>query len=240
MPTLSVVVPCYNEADGIDQLRSRLLPVLERLASRYAIELILIDDGSTDATFERLNKAFGELSFARVVRHPRNLNVGGAIRTGARESRGEWIANLDSDCTYDPAILEPMLRQMEEGADLVTASPYHPNGGILGVPPYRLFLSKAASGLYRLILRTHIHTFTAMVRVYRREIYGRIASPESDFAAIAEMMLKAIKQSLQTVEVPAVLSVRRFGQSKLRVARVIASHLKLMIRLIVAPRSFSG
>lgn len=238
MAKVSVVVPAYNEAEGIDQLRSKLLPVLDRIAARHAVELVLIDDGSTDATFERLSQAFGDRPATRIIRHPQNRNLGGAIRTGVRESTGDWIANLDSDCTYDPAILEPLLAFMENGADLVTVSPYHPNGRVVGVPAYRLFLSRAAGGLYRLILGANIHTFTAMVRVYRRDVYERIASPESGFTAVAEMMLRAIKQDLRVAEVPAELSVRRFGQSKLRIAKVIAGHLRLMTRLILRPRSF--
>lgn len=240
MATVSVVVPCYNEADGIDQLRDKLLPVLDRIGTRHSVELLLIDDGSTDDTFARLGEAFGSRPYASVIRHPKNLNLGGAIRTGARESTGEWIANLDSDCTYDPAILEQLLEHMESGADLVTASPYHPDGRVVGVPGYRLFLSRGAVGLYRMILPTNVYTLTAMVRAYRRDKYDAIASPEYDFTAVAEMMIKAIKQGLRVEEVPAELTVRRFGQSKLRIARVIAGHLRLMGRLILSPQSFSA
>ena len=238
MATVSVVVPCYNEADGIDQLRDKLLPVLDKLADRHSIELLLIDDGSSDDTFDRLTAAFSDRPRTRVIRHPKNLNLGGAIRTGVRESTGEWIANLDSDCTYDPAILESLLEHMERGADLVTASPYHPKGRVVGVPGYRLLLSRGAVALYRFILRTNVYTITAMVRAYRRDKYDAIASPEFDFTAVAEMIVRAIVQNLRVEEVPAELTVRRFGQSKLRIARVIVGHLRIMTRLVVSPQSF--
>ncbi len=236
--TLSVVVPCYNEADGIPQLREKLTPVLDRVASRRDVELILVDDGSRDDTFNLLNRAFGSRPNTRVVRHERNLNLGGAVRTGVKESRGEWIANLDSDCTYDPALLEPMLAEMEKGADLVTVSPYHPEGRVDGVPAYRMFLSGSLTAMYRLILRKRIYTFTALARVYRRSVYDRIASPAFDFTCLAEMMLKALKQDLRVAEVPAVLSVRRFGESKMKTARVIQAHLRLLKRLLFQPSSF--
>lgn len=239
MASLSVVVPCYNEADGIEQLRDKLLPVLDHIRLRHSVELLLIDDGSTDDTYERLNALFGGKPSTRVVRHPQNLNLGGAIRTGVRESTGDWIANLDSDCTYDPAVLEALVARMEKGADLVTVSPYHPEGRVVGVPGYRLLLSRGAVALYRMILRTKVYTVTAMVRAYKRDAYARIASPEYDFTSVAEMMLKAIKQGLRVEEIPAELTVRRFGQSKMRIARVIAGHLRLMTRLVLAPRSFA-
>ena len=238
MATLSVVVPCYNEADGIPQLQEKLLPVLERVKERYPVELILVDDGSTDATYTLLRKTFGSLPKTKVVQHERNLNLGAAIRTGIAASQGEWIANLDSDCTYDPALLEPMLLEMENGADLVTVSPYHPNGKVIGVPAYRIFLSKSLTAIYRLILRKKIYTFTALARIYRREIINKIASPANDFTSIAEMMLKALKQNYTVAEVPAVLSVRQFGESKMKTAHVIQAHLWLLRRLVFQPASF--
>jgi len=238
MPSVSVVVPCYNEADGIPQLQEKLLPVLDRVASRHTVELIFVDDGSTDDTHQLLERAFSSRPNTRIIRHPRNLNLGAAIRTGIAESKGEWIVNLDSDCTYDPSLLEPMLAEMERGADLVTVSPYHPQGRVDGVPAYRMFLSKSLTAMYRLILRKQIYTFTALARVYRRGIYDRIASPAFDFTCLAEMMLKALKQNLRVAEVPAVLSVRRFGESKMKTARVIRAHLKLLYRLIFCLSSF--
>ncbi|MCC7519741.1 MAG: glycosyltransferase family 2 protein [Verrucomicrobiae bacterium] len=232
--TLSVVVPCYNEADGIAQLRERLLPVLDRIAAAgREVDLLLVDDGSRDDTYARLCTAFGSRLRTRVVRHERNLNLGAAIRTGISETKGEWIANLDSDCTYDPALLEPMLEEMEKGADLVTVSPYHPEGRVEGVPAYRMFLSRSLTAMYRLILRKRIYTFTALARVYRRAAVSRIASPAFDFTCVAEMMLKALKQDLRVAETPAVLTVRRFGESKMKTARVIRAHLRLIARLLL-------
>ncbi len=238
MATLSVVVPCYNEADGIPQLQEKLLPVLDRVNSHHSVELVLVDDGSTDHTYALLVKTFGSRPKTKVVRHERNLNLGAAIRTGAVASEGEWIANLDSDCTYDPALLEPMLLEMERGADLVTVSPYHPNGKVVGVPAYRVFLSKSLTAAYRLILQKKIYTFTALARIYRRAVYHQIASPANDFTSVAEMMLKALKQNYVVTEIPAVLSVRRFGESKMKTARVIRAHLRLLQRLIFQPTSF--
>jgi dolichol-phosphate mannosyltransferase len=238
MRSVSVVVPCYNEADGIGQLKERLLPVLDRISARYEVELLLIDDGSTDATYRLLHDAFGGRPATRLIKHETNQNLGGAVRTGIRESTGEWVANLDSDCTYDPALLEPMLAQMESGSDLVTVSPYHPSGHVDGVPAWRLLLSKGLTAMYRILLRKRIYTFTALARVYRRDVCERIASPANDFTALAEMMLKALEQGLTVTEVPAVLSVRRFGESKMKTANVIRAHLTLLRRLVLRPSSF--
>lgn len=236
--SVSVVIPCYNEADGIAQLSEKLTPVLDRVAKRYEVELVLVDDGSTDDTYALLQKAFASRPATKVVRHEQNMNLGAAVRTGVAESRGEWIANLDSDCTYDPSLLEPMLEEMEKGADLVTVSPYHPQGRVDGVPAYRMFLSLSLTAMYRLILRKKIYTFTALARVYRRSVFDQIRSPANDFTCLAEMMLKSLKQNLKVAEVPAVLSVRRFGESKMKTAKVIQAHLRLLSRLVFQPSSY--
>jgi dolichol-phosphate mannosyltransferase len=238
MASVSVVIPCYNEEDGIPQLKEKLIPILIKIGRRHDVELILVDDGSTDQTYKLLNDAFSSRPDTKIVRHEKNLNLGGAIRTGVKESTGEWIANLDSDCTYDPGLLEPMISEMENGADLVTVSPYHPEGLVVGVPAYRLFLSKSLTAMYRIILQKKIYTFTALARVYRRSIFQRISSPAYDFTCLAEMMLKALKQNLKVREVPAELSVRKFGESKMKTARVIKAHIKLLKRLCLEPSSF--
>jgi len=238
MRTVSVVVPCFNEEDGIQQLCEKLGPVLDQASAAYELELVFVDDGSTDNTYTLLNKTFGHRNNTKVVRHKRNQNLGKAIRTGIQESRGEWIANLDSDCTYDPIVLEPMLQAMEQGADLVSVSPYHPQGQVVGVPAHRLFLSKSLTATYRLLLRKQIYTFTALARLYRRSVVPQIQSPASDFTCLAEMMLKALKQNLHVAEVPTSLSVRRFGESKMKTAKVIQAHLKLLGRLVFEPSSF--
>ena len=238
MATVSVVIPCYNEADGIPQLKEKLVPVLDRINQRHSVELVLVDDGSKDQTFKNLEEAFANRPNTKIVRHDRNRNLGAAIQTGVKESQGEWIANLDSDCTYDPSLLEPMLEAMEKGADLVTVSPYHPEGKVIGVPPYRLLLSKGLCTIYRILLQKDIHTFTALARVYRRSIYAQIFSPATDFTSVAEMMLKALKQNLIVKEVPSSLSVRQFGESKMKTMRVIRAHLVLIRRLLFSPSSF--
>jgi dolichol-phosphate mannosyltransferase len=237
MVDVSVVIPCYNEEDGIPQLKEKLRPALNDLKKDYSVEIIFVDDGSSDSTFEQLTTHFTEPEF-RIIRHEKNQNLGAATRTGMSNARGTWVAFLDSDCTYEPGLLKPMLAEMKSGADLVTLSPYHPLGRVDGVAAYRLLLSKGLSLIYRVLLGKKIFTYTAMARVYNRQKYSTITSPANDFTAIAEMMLKALKQDFEVREVPAVLSVRRFGESKMKTVRVIRAHLKLIRRLVLKPSTY--
>lgn len=236
--SLSVIIPLFNEFDGIPQLKEKLIPVLDRLASKHSIELILIDDGSTDGTYARLQEFFGKTPRARLIRHEKNLNLGAAIRTGSEAATSDWLVFLDSDCTYAPEIIDKLAEELRTGADLATASPYHPLGKVVGVPGYRLWLSKGLSMIYRFLLKKQIYTYTAMVRAFRKSVYPILRSEKNDFSSVAEMMLKALSANLIVREVPAVLEIRRYGSSKMRLVRVILAHIFLIQKIIFQPEYF--
>src|SRR3989344_1357750 len=99
---LSIVIPCYNEEKGVLNLKQKLDSVLHSLAEDYDVELIFVDDGSTDKTHQLLTEAFGSLGYLKIIRHAINRNLGAAMRTGFEHATGDVIATLDSDCTYNP------------------------------------------------------------------------------------------------------------------------------------------
>jgi dolichol-phosphate mannosyltransferase len=180
---LSVIVPCYNEADNISKLYDELLPVVEKMVGQRwgntpevigSAEIIFVDDGSHDETLSRLKEYFGgepkpELIF-KFLRHKTNLGLGAAIRTGFSNAAGEVLITLDSDGTYRFSEIPALLSCLTSGVAIVTASPYHPLGGVVGVPTSRLILSKGSSLLYRVLVDWHVHTYTCLFRAYRLEV----------------------------------------------------------------------
>ena len=120
---LSIIIPCYNEEEGIPQLASLLLPVVSNLKKKYSIQLIFVDDGSIDKTSELIKKHFGKVKGFELYKHPKNKNLGGALKTGFSKAKGDLIACLDSDCTYEPSILFNLLDAMDKDTFIVTASP---------------------------------------------------------------------------------------------------------------------
>jgi dolichol-phosphate mannosyltransferase len=226
--SLCIIIPCFNESEGLGQLGEALarLPL-----QAYSVSWIFVDDGSTDTTHEQLLRLAAKLGNARVLRHATNRNLGAALRTGLENLPDcDYVAYLDSDCTYDPGILLPLVKKLEEGADMATASPYHPRGKVAGVPGWRLFLSKGLSLLYRLRTGAKIHTFTAMVRAQKREVALRTCSERDDFSFVSAVMLKALSLGYKVEEVPATLEARRFGFSKMKVLRTIRRQLFLLAR----------
>lgn len=230
---VSIVIPCYNEEEALNYLANTLRNVENALNDAgYHPEIIFVDDRSTDSTFDKLNSLFGSRENVRVVRHEVNKGVAGGIMTGIETAQTEIVCSMDCDCTYDPLELANMLPLMTNEVDMVTASPYHKDGGVRNVPGWRLFLSKGASFLYRRTLRAKLDTYTSCFRIYRRSSVVNIKLTERGFLGVAELLGLLDLSGGKIVEYPAVLDVRLFGISKMKTARTISGHLKLLSRLI--------
>jgi dolichol-phosphate mannosyltransferase len=232
----TIVVPFLNEADGVPKLTGELAGIAAGLAADGPVELLFVDDGSTDGTADLLEAHGAWPVPIRVVRHERNRGLGAAVRTGFAHAAGERIVVTDADGTYDFASIPAMLALLRDGVDIVVSSPYHPAGGFEGVPAYRLLLSRGASVLYRLVVDRRVHTYTSMYRAYRGEVARSTPFDSDGFVAMAEILVNALRAGRRVVELPAVLRVREYGQSKARVARILRTHLALLARVLRTPR----
>lgn len=230
---VSVVIPCYNEEETLPYLANTLRSVEKKLSdSGYKADFVFVDDCSKDATHARLTQLFGSQKNVKILRHETNKGVAAGIMTGLNYASSEIVCSMDCDCTYDPHELANMLPLMTGNVDMVTASPYHKDGGVRNVPEWRLFLSKGASFLYRRALRSKLDTYTSCFRVYRRSSVVDLKLGETGFLGVAELLGRLDLTGGKIVEYPAVLEVRLFGISKMKTARTIFGHLKLLSRLI--------
>ena len=230
---ITIVIPCYNEEESLPYLANTLRAVETNLMqSGYKPSVIFVDDKSTDNTLAVLHELFDKEKNVRIVGHDVNRGVAAGIMTGLEAAETEIVCSMDCDCTYDPHELVNMLPLMAEDVDLVTASPYHKDGGVRNVPGWRLFLSRGASFLYRRVLRSKLDTYTSCFRVYRRSSLVDTELVESGFLGVAEMLGRLDLDGGTIVEFPAVLEVRLFGISKMKTAKTIVGHLKLLTRLI--------
>ena len=230
--SLTVIVPCFNEEDGLDQLADRLKTLRSHFSERLDFEFIFVDDGSTDNTAEGLDNRFQQFAWARVIRHERNQGITAAILTGVQNAANELVASMDADCTFDPMQICSLVDMMNDDVAMVTASPYHPKGSVEGVPVWRLILSKGASKCYAILLGTSLHTYTSCFRVFRRSFLENIEVRDRGFAGVTEMLWQVHRSGGKIVEAPACLTSRRVGCSKLRTIPVIISHIKLMNRIL--------
>lgn len=229
---VSVVVPIFNEEDGIGLLREKLLKLRRLLENDYRLEFIFVDDGSRDATVEHLKKQFAETGVTfQIVEHGRNRGVGAAFRSGFRVCAGKLICTIDADCTYSPEGLRELLGALQiTGADIAVASPYHPHGGVEGVPWWRLALSRRCSALYRWASPLKLYTYTSIFRAYRSEVIRNVSFESDGFVSAAEILLAAGRLGYTVTEVPMVLRARSIGRSKMKVLRTVLSHLRMLGR----------
>lgn len=229
---LTVVLPFYNEEALLPGLPATLARIREALAG-HEVRLLAVDDGSTDGT----RKGLAALPGLDLVSHERNRGPGAAMTTGMRESGGDAVLVYDPDEAYAPEELARLVAALE-GSDLATLSPYHPEGGVEGVPRRRLWLSRAASRLYRARLGSKLHTFTCAVRAYRLPGALDLLPAPDDFTAAAFLVARALARGLRVAEVPARLRARGKGSSKMRLLRTIRAHLRLLRDLpMTAPRA---
>lgn len=227
----------HNEAEALPTFRAQLDDALAVLADRLRIgpdeiEVVVVDDGSTDDT------GAGVMAIApgrpiRLVRHEQRRGLGAALWTGFGAASGATIVTVDADCTYPLVEIVDLLALLDPDTSIVTASPYHPAGGVEGVPPLRLFLSRTLSRLYNVVLRTHLHTYTAMFRAYRRAALADVPRRSDGFVAVTEMLVFPLLAGHRVREHPTVLHRRQTGVSKIRVARVIREHLRFLAWLAV-------
>ncbi len=227
---VTVVVPCYNEELVLPYLSNALEDLKRDLARAHDLRFVFVDDGSTDETWPQLGRIFGARPDCTLLKQPRNMGVAAAIMAGIKAAGTELVCSIDCDCTYDPHQLQDMIPLFGEGVDLVTASPYHPLGGVMNVPPWRLVLSKTLSRMYRLVLGQRLCTFTSCFRVYRRSAFVGLELREGGFLGVAEMVGILALRGSRIVEHPALLEVRMLGRSKMKILRTILGHLKLLVR----------
>ncbi len=232
--TVSIVIPCYNEEESIQHLSQQLLPAVKDLQQKWNVELIFVDDGSKDQTHKLLQDQFGNLPFTKIIQHEHNKNLGAALKTGFHHATGNYVAALDSDCTYSPTLVKTMMNMMDQNTDIVTVSLHHPEAAKLNdAPAYRIFLSRSISQMYRTLLRSKVYSYTAMVRVYRKPVLDSIQFNSNTFLSVTEIMIKALLKGYHVKEHPVPLQKRQFGTSKIKLAGVIKDHLGLIKNIVL-------
>ncbi len=231
---IAIIVPCFNEEDTIPHLVSKLEGTLQRIQKDFEVELVLIDDGSQDKTNQLLQRAFSSDSVSvKIIKHASNRGLGVAQRSGFEAATADYVVTMDSDCTYDPMGIADMLALMTPDTDVVIASPYHPQGRVLNVPRYRLFLSRNLSRVYNRLLNARLYTYTSLFRVYRGAVIKQIQFQANGFLSTAEILADVIRKDFKIKEYPAQLQLRQYGVSKIKIAKVIVEHLRFISKLFL-------
>jgi glycosyltransferase involved in cell wall biosynthesis len=220
----SIVSPMFNEEANIASTVDAIERVMNTVGKNW--ELILVNDGSTDDTKGAAERICSERPHVRLISYSPNRGRGKALREGLSRARGTFIITIESDLSWDASLMVDMLRLLESGeTDMVLASPYMRGGGIEGVPPARLMISRLGNLILNVVMPGNFKMVTQMFRAYRREVIESLEL-ESDGKEIhLEILSKALALGYRAQEVPAVLRSRGSGRSKFRLGKTAASHL---------------
>jgi len=166
-PLLSVVVPLLDEEGNLPSLYEQ---ITRALAGRYEYELIFIDDGSTDGSFEILKGFQAADQRVRVIRFRRNFGQTAALSAGFAYSKGEVVVALDGDLQNDPADIPKLLAKLDEGFDVVSGWRRKRHDNALK----RLLPSKIANWLISRITGVRLHDYGCTLKAYRREVLAEM------------------------------------------------------------------
>lgn len=213
MTKLSIVIPAYNEENGISEIIERVLAVRPRLpgVGIDSLELIVVDDGSRDRTVEIV----GGYSDVRLIRHAKNGGYGAALKTGFAAAQGEWVGFLDADGTYPPEFFpELYTAAVEQNADIVIGS--RMAGAKSEMPLVRRIGNFIFANLVSLISAQRITDSASGMRIFRKKDLARLYPLPDGLNLTPVMSTRALHEEMKMIEVPIPYS-ERVGRSKLSV-----------------------
>ena len=216
---VSIVVPLLNEADN-------LLPLYESIREsmgegNWTWEVIFVDDGSTDDTFQILKQLHGRDERVRVVRLRRNFGQTAALAVGFDIARGQTIVSLDGDLQNDPKDIAPLLQKLEEGYDVVSGwrTDRHENFWMRRLP------SKLANWLISKTTGIYLHDYGCTLKAYRAEVIKELRL----YGEMHRFIPALIGGTGACVtELPVRHHPRRCGQSKYGIFRTVRVLLDLL------------
>jgi len=227
---LSIVVPLYNEEESVEKLVSRIIDVGANF--KFVYEIILVDDGSTDNTWQSIEKLKSSTPNLRGIKLRRNYGQTNAMVAGFDHAAGEIIVTLDGDLQNDPSDIPMLLQKIEEGYDIVSGWRKDRKDHFSRVLP-----SKIANWIISFTIGVKLHDYGCSLKAYRTECIKSLKAygdMHRFFPALASMT------GARIAEVPVKHYPRKFGVSKYgfdRIFKVISDifMIKLLIRFVSKP-----
>lgn len=206
---ISIVIPVYNEEDNVWPLYNNLEPVLSKLGRNY--EVILVDDGSKDDTYNKLQQLHEKNNHFKIIKFRRNFGQTPAMRAGFDFASGDIIITLDADLQNDPEDIPEILKKMDEGYDIVSGWRKNRKDKVS-----RRFPSAVANKIISLLFGVRLHDYGCTLKAYRKEVLENIelyGEMHRYIPAIASWM------GVKVAEVPVNHRARKFGKAKYGISR---------------------
>lgn len=229
MVDLSIVIPAYNEAEGIGPVLTRLAAVMD--GSGIAHEILVVDDGSQDGTGRAVQALLDRLPHVRLVSHEANRGYGAALKTGIRAAAAEVVAITDADGTYPNERLPELYKVLvARRADMVVGAR---TGANVHIPLVRRPAKAALGALANYLSGTRIPDLNSGLRVFRKApVVERFNLISDGFSFTTTVTLALLARSHPVTFVP-IDYARRTGSSKIRPVRDTFNFLVLILRVSV-------
>jgi dolichol-phosphate mannosyltransferase len=227
---LSVVIPARNEEGSILDTLVEVSTELRREQIPY--EIVVVDDGSTDATADRVLQFAAADPATRLVQNRGRHGFGCAVRCGLDVFAGDCVAIMMADCSDSPKDLVRYYRGIQAGFDCVFGSRFIKGGKVIDYPPHKLVLNRMANAFVKALFGIRLNDTTNAFKIYRREVIAAlqpIISPH--FNLTVELPLKAIVRGFSYQIVPISWTNRKTGVSKLKIKEMGSRYLFIVLYL---------
>lgn len=211
---LSIIIPVFNEEKTIKKILKKVLSV--KLPTSFKREIIIVDDGSSDNTSERVKKLVG----VKKIFHEKNLGKGTAVTSGLRKVTGDIIIIQDADLEYDPACYPALLKPIiESKAEVVygtrlTNYPLRFWGNNKTVLPTHLLANKILTALTNLLYNSNLTDMETCYKVFKKNCLKGINLKSHRFEFEPEITVKFIKRGFKIFEVPITVTPRTYQEGK--------------------------
>lgn len=215
---LSTVIPVYNEVDSLAPLHEELSQVARR--EGYELEVVLVDDGSTDGSWEEIERLAARDPRIQAIRFRRNFGKAAALSAGFAAARGELVLTLDADLQDDPHEIPRFLEAMDQGLDVVSGWKQ-----VRHDPWHKVIPSRVFNWLVGRLTGVRLHDHNCGFKCYRREIFDevRLYGELHRFVPVL-----AAARGWKVGEIVVNHRPRSFGKSKYGVTRIVKGFLDLL------------
>jgi glycosyltransferase involved in cell wall biosynthesis len=227
---LSVFFPAYNDSGTIASMVIRAVQVASELTPDF--EVIVVNDGSSDATADIADELAKTYPNVRVVHHVKNRGYGGALQTGFRAATKDFIFYTDGDAQYDPVELAALWARMGPDADLVNGYKISRSD-----PLHRIIIGRIYHHVVKALFGLTVRDVDCDFRLMRRSIFDRVQLEKTSGVICLEMMKKIQDAGFRIVEVPVHHFHRAYGRSQFfnfrRIFKTGVDVMRLWFTLVV-------